>query len=124
MKRQATSARVYNVTQLFSASVGTAYTLNAYASVAQNGNAPPICSITICGENDCGAVVPLTTTYTHYEYTYAASTSNPTALAIFSIQCRTAAYIALDDILIVANTPPACAQVATTVTQYITQIQT
>lgn len=123
-KRQTAQSQSYNVTQVFSATAGTSYTLSAYASSAQNGNAAPDCSLTICTGNDCSSPYEITSSYAYYAYQYNALATDGNAVATYTVQCVNAAYIALDDISIVANSAPAgSAQATTTVTQYITQTQ-
>jgi uncharacterized NAD(P)/FAD-binding protein YdhS len=119
VKRQANQAQSYNVTQEFATSPGTSYTLGVYASSAQNGDAAPVCSITICADNDCSPPQPVTSTYVLYAYQYNAQATNSNITATYSVSCVGSAYIALDEIAVVANsqnTPP-----TRTVTQYITR---
>ncbi|KAK4547544.1 hypothetical protein LTR36_000501 [Oleoguttula mirabilis] len=125
-RRQSTAALVYNVTQAFDASAGVSYTFSAFAAESQDGIAVPECSISICGDNDCGPSVPLTTAYSQYSYQYVGAFSESSALATFSVQCAQSAYVALDNVSITSNSTPAGASAlaTTTVTQYVTRTQT
>ena len=123
VRRQAASPLVYNVTQNFAASAGVSYTLTAYASKAQNGNVPPDCSITICGDDTCGAPITITAQYSPYSYQFNAPSTQSDAVATFSVQCAQSAYVALDDVSVNgpgvgANGPSPATR---TVTQYVTR---
>ncbi|CAK1359946.1 hypothetical protein CB0940_06066 [Cercospora beticola] len=119
VKRQTSQPQAYNVTQLFSAVAGKTYTLNAYASEAQNGDAAPECFLSICAGSTCSQAFDLTSSYALYSYQWTAPGANANALATFSVQCSGPAYIALDDISVATSSQPAPA--TQTVTQYVTQ---
>ncbi|USW58342.1 hypothetical protein Slin15195_G116610 [Septoria linicola] len=114
--------QVYNVTQMFTATSGQFYTLNAYAAQAANGDVDPDCTLTICAQDNCGSAVALTETYSLYSQTWAAPSTEANAVALYSVQCSDVAYVALDNVTVVASRspppPPA------TVTQYLTRMYT
>ncbi|KAI5359800.1 hypothetical protein Slin14017_G093610 [Septoria linicola] len=121
-RRQASTPQVYNVTQMFAALSGQFYTLNAYAAQAANGDVDPDCTLTICAQDNCGSAVALTETYSLYSQTWAAPSTEANAVALYSVQCSDVAYVALDNVTVVASRspppPPA------TVTQYLTRTYT
>lgn len=125
-RRQSTTPLVYNVTQAFSASAGDSYTLSAYAAESQDGDTAPDCSITICGDTDCGSSVPLTAAYSQYSYQYNSTLTESGTLATFSVQCAQSAYVALDGVTVMSNSAStgASAMATATVTQYVTRTQT
>lgn len=125
IKRQASAPQVYNVTQNFAAVAGTSYQLSAYAAQAQNGATPPACSIQICGDTTCGASTALTAQYSPYTYQYNAGVTNAGAVATFSVSCPQSAYVALDNVTVVAGTAAAASltPITTTVIQYVTRTQ-
>jgi hypothetical protein len=93
---------VYNVTQMFSASAGTSYTLAAWAAVTQPADRP-YCYLTICGDNDCSLAALITTNYTRFSYDYQSPINETGAIATFEIACDTSAYVALDDVSVTNN---------------------
>ncbi|KAG9746257.1 hypothetical protein KCU73_g7668, partial [Aureobasidium melanogenum] len=93
---------VYNVTQMFSASAGTSYTLAAWAAVTQLAD-QPYCFMTICGDNDCGLAALITTNYTRFSYDYQSPINETGTIATFEIACDTSAYVALDDVSVTNN---------------------
>lgn len=117
---------VYNATQFFNATSGTAYTLSAFATAGQNGDPPADCSITICADSSCGPSSPLkVSTYTQYSYVFNAPITESDAIATFSISCSGAAYVALDDVSITSSAASSSpAVVTTTVIQSTTQTVT
>lgn len=121
-RRQASTPQVYNVTQMFAATCGQLYTLNVYAAQAANGEVDPDCTLTICAQDNCGPAVALTATYSLYSQAWAAPSTEPNAVAIYSVQCSDVAYVALDNVTVVTSrsppSPPA------TVTQYLTRTYT
>ncbi|KAK3626882.1 hypothetical protein LTR56_012716 [Elasticomyces elasticus] len=110
---------VYNITQAFSASAGTVYTLEAYASESQHGASAPDCALTICGDDDCSPPSVLSGIYEVYSYKHTAPTSG-TALAIFSIRCALSAYVGLDNITVTGGINAS----ASNGVQYITKTET
>ncbi|KAK4549166.1 hypothetical protein LTR36_007624 [Oleoguttula mirabilis] len=119
IRRQATTSMVYNVTQDFTATAGVSYTLSAYAADAQNGASVPDCSLIICGDGNCGAGVPISTTYSQYSYQYTAGFSEAGTVATFSVSCAQSAYVALDNVTVMSNTAGSSSALATTtVTHY------
>ncbi|KAF7192237.1 hypothetical protein HII31_06269 [Pseudocercospora fuligena] len=119
-KRQAAASQTYNVTSVYAANAGSSYTFSAYAAQAQNGDVAPQCSLTICGNVACSAAFPLTASYSQYSYQYTAQSTRQDATATFIVQCAQAAYVALDSVSVVANTPGSSGQATQTVTQTIT----
>ena len=124
-KRQAITPQVYNVTQNFAASAGTSYTLSAFAAQAQMGDTAPACSITICSDSTCGPSTALTAQYSPYSFQYDAGVTESGAIATFSVECPQSAYVALDNVTVIASNAPAVSMspLTTTITQYITRTQ-
>ncbi|KAK4954242.1 hypothetical protein LTR10_007672 [Elasticomyces elasticus] len=110
---------VYNITQAFSASAGTVYTLEAYASESQHGASAPDCALTICGDDDCSPPSALSGSYEMYSYMHTAPNSG-SALATFSIRCALSAYVGLDNITVTGGTDAS----ASNGVQYITRTET
>lgn len=102
---------VYNVTQMFSASAGTSYTLTAWAAVTEPAD-KPYCWLTICGDNDCSLADPITTNYTRFSYDYQSPIDETGAIATFEVACVTSAYVALDDVSVTNNALAASASSA------------
>jgi hypothetical protein len=122
MRRQAKGPLIYNVTQTFAATSGTAYTLSAFAEESQNGANSPDCSVSICGDSDCGPAAPLTLAYSPYYFQYVSELTESNGIATFSVQCAQSAYVALDNVTVVANGASASSSALATV--YITLTQT
>ncbi|KAK5170512.1 uncharacterized protein LTR77_005100 [Saxophila tyrrhenica] len=126
MRRQAPAPLFYNVSQGFAAVAGKQYTFSAYAAVASNGGSSPDCSITICDTSSCGASVPITSSYSQFTHSYNAVSSDPSAIAIFSITCAQSASVALDNLEVStgrAASNPAGTTVFLTSTLTVTQSQ-
>jgi hypothetical protein len=88
----------YNATILFSSVAGGIYNLSAAATMAQNGNTPPSCMLSICMESMCGPSYPLTTAFETYVYTYNSPSTVSNEAGIFSIRCIGQAYVGLDNV--------------------------
>jgi len=99
---ESTTPLVYNVTQIFPASENTTCTLTAWAAVTTPADSSD-CFLTICGDNDCGFPLPITTYYTRFTYKYLSPIDEDSALATFSVECSTSAYVALDDVSVTDN---------------------
>lgn len=105
VRRQSTGSTtplVYNVTQIFPASANTTYALTAWAAVTTPAD-KSYCFLTICGDSDCGFPLPITTYYTRFTYNYLSPIDEDSALATFSVECSTSAYVALDDVSVTDN---------------------
>ena len=128
VRRQAMIAQVYNVTQDFAATAGATCELSAYATEAQNGDSHPDCAVKICGDTSCGSSEALTASYQLYSYQNTLGSSESSAMATLSIQCADSAYVALDNITVMASNasaaPNTIPMATTTVTHYITRTQT
>ena len=114
VRRQSTGSTntlVYNVTQMFSASAGTTYSLTAWAAVTTPAD-KPYCFLTICGDSDCGYTIPIITNYTRFNYDYQSPIDESNAIATFSVGCSTSAYVALDDVSVTNNALAAMASSA------------
>ena len=88
----------YNATTYFSSVAGGVYNLSASAAMAQNGNTPPSCMLSICVETMCSPSYPLTTVFSTYTYTYSSPSTVNSQAGIFSIQCLGQAYVGLDNV--------------------------
>jgi hypothetical protein len=66
--------------------------------MAQNGDAPPSCMLSICVESMCGPSYPLTTAFATRVYTYNSPTTVNNQAGIFSIRCIGQAYVGLDNV--------------------------
>ncbi|KAH0278399.1 hypothetical protein KCU91_g2498, partial [Aureobasidium melanogenum] len=109
--RGPSASLVYNMTQMFSASAGTSYTLTAWAAVTEPAD-KPYCWLTICGDNDCSLADPITTNYTRFSYDYQSPIDESGAIATFEVACDTSAYVALDDVSVTNNALAANASIA------------
>ena len=117
-KRQASQQPLtYNATTFFSPVAGGIYNLSASAAMAQNGNTPPSCILSICVETACSPSYPLTTAFSTYTYTYNSPSTVNSQAGIFSIRCLGQAYVGLDivrvdPVFVPQSTPsPASSQV-------------
>ena len=88
----------YNATILFSSVAGGIYNLSAAATMAQNGDTPPSCMLSICVESMCGPSYPLKTTFETYVYTYNSPSTVNNQAGVFSIRCVGQAYVGLDNV--------------------------
>ncbi|THW47873.1 hypothetical protein D6D21_03227 [Aureobasidium pullulans] len=115
----------YNVTQLFTASAGTAYRLSAWAAEVPNGNGDPQCSIVICGDGDCSSSFDLTSSYSEYSFIYQSPVDESSAVATFQLQCLQSGYVALDDVSVTSNNAaPSGNQIVSTTTATTTVFRT
>lgn len=99
-KRQAGEPLVYNTTQSFASVAGGVYSLSAIAAIAQNGDMPPTCALTICARGSCGSPQSLSSSYQQYTYIYIAETTSTSDIATLSVQCTGMAYVGLDDVAV------------------------
>ena len=98
-RRQASQQPLtYNATAYFSSVAGGVYNLSASAAMAQNGNTPPSCILSICVESMCSPSYPLTTSFSTFTYTYNSPSTINGQAGIFSIQCVGQAYVGLDNV--------------------------
>lgn len=98
-KRQASQQPLtYNATTYFSSVAGGIYNLSASAAMAQNGDTPPSCILSICVGTFCSPSYPLSTSFTAYTHTYNSPTTSNSQAGIFSIQCAGQAYVGLDNV--------------------------
>ncbi|KAI7361733.1 hypothetical protein KC354_g7848 [Hortaea werneckii] len=105
VRRQANAPLAYNVTQQFSATAWTTYSLSAYAAQAASGASEPSCSLTICADSSCGSPASLSSEYSQYSYVFNALVSESDAVATFGVTCDGSAYVALDNVTISSNSP-------------------
>lgn len=113
------------MTQLFTASAGTAYRLSAWAAEVPNGNGDPQCSIVICGDGDCSSSFDLTSSYSEYSFIYQSPVDESSAVATFQLQCLQSGYVALDDVSVTSNNAaPSGNQIVSTTTATTTVFRT
>lgn len=86
-----------------------------------NGDVSPNCALTICAEF-CDEPFSLTTSYSPYSFQYTAQSSDPSTVATFSVTCSAAAYVALDNVTVIANGAQAAVSTRT-ITKFITETQ-
>lgn len=98
--RQAAQPLVYNTTQYFSSVAGGIYNLSAVAAMAQNGDTPPSCALSICARGGCGEPQPIGTSFQPYYYIYNAQSTSSSDIATFSIRCAGPAYVGLDNVAV------------------------
>jgi hypothetical protein len=116
-----TTSLVYNITQIFPASAGTSYALTAWAAVITPAD-KPYCFLTVCGDSDCSFAMPITLNYTRFTYNYRSSIDESDAVATFSVECTTSAYVALDDVSVTDNALAASASSASPVSTATTTV--
>ena len=97
-RRASQQPLTYNATILFSSVTGGIYNLSATATMAQIGDTPPSCALSICVENMCGPSYPLGTTFDTYTYTYNSPSTVNNQAGVFSIRCLGQAYVGLDNV--------------------------
>ncbi|KAK5116106.1 hypothetical protein LTR85_009388 [Meristemomyces frigidus] len=103
VRKQAASAdpAEFNVTQMFTTEGALSYTVSGMAS---SSGTPPNCTLTICVNGACGTLDTLTTSWASYSFdTPVLPAGNTTA--VFAFVCDGQAYVGLDDINAVANSP-------------------
>jgi len=98
VRRQASTASTFNLTQSFAATGGDSYTLSAEAEAADNSNRTPSRSLQICGDTTCGPQTPLTSSYAQYSYTFTTASTESNVTSAFSFSCAGGAYVAVDDV--------------------------
>ena len=98
-KRQSSQQPLtYNATVLFNSVAGGIYNLSAAATMAQNGDTPLSCMLSICVEGMCGPSYSLRTTFDTFVYTYNSPSTVNNQAGIFSIRCLGQAYVGLDNV--------------------------
>jgi hypothetical protein len=88
--------------------------LTAWAAVTTPAD-KPYCFLTVCGDSDCSFAMPMSLNYTRFTYNYRSPIDESDAVATFSVECTTSAYVALDDVSITNNALAASASSASLV---------